>query len=357
MRIFIDIGHPAHVHYFRFFIDKMQSKGHAVFVTSRDKEITFELLHHYKIPYISRGKGGNGLWKKLIYIFKADRLLLKLAKSFKPDLFLSFASTYAAHAAKLYGVPHIAIDDTEHARLEHLMYVPFTDVILTPSCFNKDFGKKQIRFNSYIEFSYLHKQIFSPDLNIRAKLGLNEKEKFVLFRFISWNASHDIGHKGISNGLKKQMIELLVQKNYRVFISSEKDLDDYFSPFLLPTNISEIHSVIREASFFIGESGTMSTEACILGTPAVFVNSLDAGVFQEEVAYGLLYSYRNDDNLLHKVKELIETQGIKEEHQKRAERLHTEKINISDFLVWFVENYPHSKNVMINEPGYQALFK
>jgi hypothetical protein len=39
MKVLIDIGHPAHVHFFRNAIRELESKGHAVKVTARDKEV------------------------------------------------------------------------------------------------------------------------------------------------------------------------------------------------------------------------------------------------------------------------------------------------------------------------------
>jgi predicted glycosyltransferase len=44
MRILIDIGHPAHVHYFKNAINQLQQRGHAVFVVAREKEVSFRLL-------------------------------------------------------------------------------------------------------------------------------------------------------------------------------------------------------------------------------------------------------------------------------------------------------------------------
>jgi len=355
MKILIDIGHPAHVHYFRNTIKLLEKRGCEFIITARDKEITQELLDYYKIPYVNRGKGGKGLVSKLLYILKADLLIYKHAKKFKPDLFLSFASTYAAHASKLYGKPHITLDDTEHAKFEIFMYKPFTDVILTPSCFLKNLGSKQIKLNSFIEFSYLHKNYFTAQ-SIKEELGLNGGEKFVLFRFISWTASHDIGQSGIPNELKKELVGLFLKNGFKIFISSENKLDSFFEPYRLKINITKIHSVIKEANFLIGESGTMSTEACILGTPAIFVNSLDAGVFQEEEKYKLLYSYRTPENLINKISDLIQIPNLKEIHEKRAIQLHQDKLNVTDFLVWFIGNYPKSKQIMKENPEYQNNF-
>ena len=118
MKILVDIGHPAHVHYFRNFIKIMETTGHRFLIIARDKEVTFSLLKAYDIPYISRGKGGKGFWGKLLYLVKGDYIMYKEAKKFKPDLFLSFASVYAAQVSKILKKPHIAFNDTEHALLQ-----------------------------------------------------------------------------------------------------------------------------------------------------------------------------------------------------------------------------------------------
>ena len=123
MKILIDIGHPAHVHYFKHFIWIMRDKGHTIDITSRNKEVAFSLLEYYKFPYFNRGKGRNGLIGKFIYILEADFFLLKNALKLKPDVYLSAGSPYAAHIAWLTRKPHIAIDDTDHNAFQHMMYV------------------------------------------------------------------------------------------------------------------------------------------------------------------------------------------------------------------------------------------
>ena len=77
-------------------------------------------------------------------------------RKFRPDVFLGFGSIKNAHVSRLLSKPAIAFDDTEPSPVEHMLYVPFTDAILTPSCFRKDFGRKHIRYDGYIELAYLH---------------------------------------------------------------------------------------------------------------------------------------------------------------------------------------------------------
>lgn len=343
MKIIIDIGHPAHVHYFRNFISIMKKKGHEFLIVARDKEVTHDLLNLYNIPYVSRGKGSNGLAGKILYILKADYIIYKLARKFKPDMFLSFASTYAAHVSALCRKPHIALDDTEHAKLEIFLYTPFTDTILSPDCFIGSLGKKQLRIRSFAEFLYLHKNYFKASSRYPEGLNIQDHKPFVLLRFIAWTASHDVGQKGLPYEQKLSLISELIKRGYEIRISSEGNLPPEFLPYQLKVASHKIHDVISSASLFIGESGTMSTEACILGTPAFFINSLDAGVFQEEVKRGLLFHLKSGDCAVNQILEKIDDPGFRERHREAVEKLHAEKIDFTAFLVDFCENYPKSK--------------
>ncbi len=356
MKIHLDIGHPAHVHYFRNFIKIMTEKGHLFSITARDKEVTFNLLDKYNIPYTSRGKGKTGLIGKILYIFQGDWILIKSALKFKPDLFLSFGSTYAAHAAFFLRKPHITFDDTEHAVLEHLMCFPFTSTILTPKSYIKNLGKKQIRFSGFIELCSLHPKYFELDNSILETMKILPGDKFVLLRFISWQASHDFGIKGIDWDTKMALIEEL-SKEHKVFISSEAELPDQLKKYKLPVPPEKIHNVLKYATLYIGEGATMASECAVLGTPAIYVNELDAGTLREQADYGLLLNLRNSHNLIETVKELIKKKNLKEEWQDHLQKMLEEKIDVTAFMVWFVENYPSSFKTMLFNPDYQYNFK
>jgi len=358
MKIMIDIGHPAHVHYFRNFIKIMNEKGHEFFITARNKEVTHELLNYYRIPFKSRGKGRRGYLGKFLYIFEADYKLLKEAKKFNPDLFLSFGSAYAAQVSKIIGKPHIAFDDTEHAKYEHLMYVPFTDIILTPSCFWKKFGAKQIFFNGYMELCYLNKKYFQPDINIKKKLGLKFDGKYVVLRFVSWGASHDTGQSGLSDETKLNLVNFLKSYNYKIFISSEADLPENLEKYKLNIHPAEFHSILAYAQLYIGEGSTTSSECSILGTPNIYVNSLSVGNCKEqEEKYGLCFHLKNDNKVIDIVKELLIRKNLKDEWNNKREKMLSDKIDVTAFMVWFVENYPKSVKILKENPDYQFNFR
>lgn len=347
MKIFLDIGHPAHVHYFKHLIRSMQEKGYSFVITARDKEMTHYLLQQEGLDYINRGAGSNNLIGKFWYTLKADRQLFGIAKKEKPDLFLSFASPYCAHVAKLMGKSHITLDDTETARIGQTLYRPFTDVILTPECFLRDFGKKQIRFPSFIEMAYLHPDRFTPDPEIRKELGVAENEKYVIMRFVAWAANHDLGQTGVTLANRIKAVEEF-SKSAKVFISSEKKLPKELEQYRIRISPNRIHHAIAFASMMYGESGTMSSEAAMLGTPAVFINnqkdSLGTLKVQEE-KYGLVHGYScSEEDIIKSIRKgtyiLKHETAFTDLHKK----LIGETMDMTNYLEWFITNYPRSRS-------------
>jgi len=340
MKILIDIGHPAHVHYFRNFIKIMQKNKHDILVVARDKEVSQELLKKYNIPYVTRGKGANGLIGKLIYLIKTNLVLFSKALSFKPDIFLSFASPYAAQVSWLLRKPHVAFTDTEHAKLGNYAFMPFSSTIVTPNTFLDDLGKKHIKFNGFMEQCYLDKKYFTPS-DVSELLKLEKNEKYIILRFVSWGASHDIGHSGLSDKSKIEIVNKL-SKKYRVFISSESELPKEFLKYKLNISPEKMHDVLANAYLFIGEGATMASECAVLGTPAIYVNSLNAGTLIAQEKSESIFGFRDSDGVLEKAIELLETPDLKEKFKINQKKLLKDSIDVTNFMVWFIENYPES---------------
>ncbi|APF20137.1 protein of unknown function DUF354 [Caldithrix abyssi DSM 13497] len=356
MKILIDIGHPAHVHLFKHFAWQMQNKGHEIFFTCREKEFEIYLLRKYGFKFKSFGKKYVSTLGKLLGLIEFDIKEIISGIKFKPDIFLSHGSIYAAHAAFLLRKPHIALEDTgnwEQVRL----YLPFTEVILTSDVFPIDYGKnKQIRYMGHHELTYLHPNYFQKDESFFKMLNIAKNEKFVLLRLVAWNATHDIGQKGISKNSLREIIKLLERK-YRVFISTESNLNENFKKYKISFPPDRMHQALYYADLFIGEGTTMSMEAAILGTPSIYVNSLQYSNVKDMEKYGLIYNFKSTEGLLNKIKEIMSDENIKLEWQKRRERMLKDKIDVTAFLVWFVENYPESARIMREEPEYQYRFK
>jgi N-acetyl sugar amidotransferase len=337
----------------------MEAKGHTFFVSARNRSIIPYLLNKYEIKFWSRGKGFNNIAEKMVYMLLADIKLFRKSLQFKPDIFISFASPYAAQVAWLSGKPHIVLDDTEHTRFAPFFYKPFSKTFLNPSCYQKDLGRKQLRFDSFTELFYLHKNYYTPNPEVLKNLGLLNDEKYALLRFVSWKALHDIRRHGLDMGTKKQLINSLEERGYKVFISDESEkTESKFNKYLIKIPSEYIHDVLFYADLFVSEGGTMASEAAILGTPVVYVNSLPLmGYLQEEQKHGLLSHFSSSNGVIEKVEELLSFPNLKEICQTRKQNLITGKIDPTAFLVWFVENYPESLGIMKKDPDYQLRFK
>ncbi|MCC5918097.1 MAG: DUF354 domain-containing protein [Cryomorphaceae bacterium] len=346
MRFLIDIGHPAHVHLFKFFALDMMKKGHEFLFTCRQKEFEIELLEAHNLPYVSFGPKYSGLVGKVWGMFKFGYKEYKTAKKFKPDFFLSHGSIYAAHAAFFLGKPHIAMEDTfnfEQIRL----YLPFTKYVLTSDYMHPlSSHRKNISYPGYHELCYLHPNRFKAEPSIFSKLGLKENDKYVLIRFVSWNATHDAGHTGMSFENKLKAIELF-KKYGKVFISSEKKLPEELEKYRLPSRPEDIHHVIAHTQLLFGESSTMSEEAAMLGVPSVYMfNNSTLYTKHLEDDYGLMFNFSESDSdqnkAIEKAQELLENPSLKSEWEVRKMKMLSERCDVTNYLTWFFENYPKS---------------
>jgi len=345
MNILIDINHPAHVHMFRCFAHEMQSRGHKVLFTTRDKEFELKLLRAEGFDFVSFGKKKNGLLGKILFNLLCELKMVCTARRFKADLFLSHGSFVAAHAARLLGKPAIAFEDTFNMEQVKL-YVPFTDVILTSDYEHPIDSPKVLKYAGYNELLYLHPNRFTPDASVLKQLGVAEDEKYVVMRFVSWNATHDMGHRGVSLENKIRAVKEF-SKYARVFISSEKELPEELKPYKLPTAPEQIDNVMAYASLVFGESATMVSEGVMLGVPGVYLdNTGRLYTFDQERTYDMCYCYsespEDQDRAIEKGAELLQRANLREEWAAKREKLLNEKIDATAFLVWLVENYPQS---------------
>lgn len=354
MRIIIDIGHPAHVHLFRFFTSGMQEKGHEVLFTFRQKEHERYLLEKFNLRNVSLGRHYSSVGGKITGLLSSVIRLFLLSLKFRPDLFLSHGSLIAAFASFLYGKPHVALEDTGNSEQVRL-YLPFTKAILTSSSFQNDYGDKQIRYDSFHEMAYLRPPYFKSDPDFMIRLGMNPGEKLIIARFISWSATHDRGSRGLSD-LQKSLIVKELSGYGRVFISSEAGVPGSLREFLYPLEPDTIHQALANADLYFGEGATMASESCILGTPAIYMNPQLAGTISAQERYGLLFQYNDFRQSLEKAVEILSDDTSKSLFHEKREKLLSETIDLTRFLIWFIENWPSGFSIMKADPSFQRTF-
>lgn len=340
MRILIDVTHPSDVHLFRHFTSIMLSKGHEILFTARNKEVTYKLLDKFGIHYIPLGKHYKGLVKKILGLFVYDFRLWGVLRQYKPDLVLSHGSFYVSQVAWLLRIPAVTTEDT--GNLEQIrLYQYFVQAILTPNSFALDLGKRHIRFRGCKEIAYLHPKYFQPDRNIFSELGLQEGQRYILLRFVSWDATHDLKHPGISIEWKKKIITTL-EPYAKVFISSEANMSDpFFAKYMIPTQPDRIHDVMAHAQLLFGESATMASECAVLGTPAFFINNAKISyTIEQEQEFDLVYNYdESEDSILKalvKAVELLQDSNLKDKWLIKRDKYLASTFNLTDYLVDFI---------------------
>jgi predicted glycosyltransferase len=353
MNFLVDLSHPAHLHFFKNMIKKLERDGNQVQITAREKDVLIPLLDAYNFDYSIVGGHAKGTLGKSLNMLRRDLGILKIARSNNSDILIGSYNPYIAHVGKLIGKPSITFADTENVGFEKMLTFPFTDVICTPQCFRERIDeKKHVRFNGYKELAYLHPNYFKPDPAVLDEAGIGRKDRFTIIRFISWNALHDISLKGIGQNSEVDFVEKL--KEYGdVLITSEKKLSSKLEKYNIKIDPSKIHSLLSYAQLYIGEGGTMATEAAVLGTPSVHIEALRHGGASGEMSgnflelrdkYRLMYMFPDYHTALRKASQILEMKNPKAEWKKRRNKLLRDKIDVTEWMTKFVKNYPQSFN-------------
>ena len=296
MKILIDIGHPAHVHFFFNPIQLLVEQGHEVLITSRNKDIAIKLLdnlniRHESLSSLSKKGGTLSLFVELIY---RDIKLFNVVRKFKPDVMAGIGGIFIAHVGKLLNIPSLVFYDTENATLQNALTYPLASCVIVPDCYKAWLPKdRHIKYAGYHELAYLRKDRFFPDYDIAIKNGLSDKGDTFLLRMVSWQANHDVGENGWDLKLLKQVVNTLRSQG-KVIISSESVLTPELQEFAYKGDVSEIHHLMAYCRGFIGESATMASECAVLGVPAIYAAETGRGYTDEqEIKYGLVKNVKN----------------------------------------------------------------
>jgi len=269
-----------------------------------------------------------------------DIKMYRAVSAFKPDIFVGLGSIRAAHASWLMRKPCVIFDDDEYS---YPYYHWFVNVICVFSGF-KYAGEKIIKIPGYKELAYLHPNWYAPASN------LSFGEPTTLLRFVSWTAFHDVGQSGFNLNFKRKLIKHLGAYS-KVYVSSETAMPEDLEHNRISIKPEELHNFLSRIKLLVSDSQTMSTEAAVMGIPVVRCNSFvgedDMGNFIElENKYQLIYNYRNPEHALNKAIELIKKPDLNLQWKLKRKQLLKEKIDVTSFMIWFIENYPESFNKM-----------
>jgi predicted glycosyltransferase len=348
MKICIDLGHPAQVHTFKHFIRIMKEKGHEFIVTARDKDITHYLLDTYGIPHQIISKKSPYRPNLIGEWISRDISLTRIARREKPAFMIGSLNPAVAHAAWINRITSVIFSDSEPESVKYpiadLLTIPFASIVLTLTSVRHSYGEKEIRLNTYKELAYLCPRYFTPDPQVLTEAGITSREEYVILRFVGWGAYHDVGRKGMDREKQLQLVHAL-EEHANVFISSENPLGEEFDRYRIPIPPEKMHDFLAFAKILVGDSQTMTTEAGVLGVPAVrtnsFVGERDMGNFHElQHVYGLISNYSRFEDALQRSIELLCYPDLRKVWGEKRERMLRDKIDFTRWLVWFFESYP-----------------
>jgi len=339
MRYLIFTNTPAHVHLYRNLVGALEADGHDVLVLGRDYGCTRELLAYYDLPFELYGRQGTSFGSLVANAPRQFASIARRARSFDPDVVFG-RGAYAAFAGVVTNTPPVLVLDSEPSDLAHAVSSRFARTVLTPAAFDGVLGSHHYRFEGLTECAYLHPNVRSagPDSggDVHADLGLDPGESFAIVRFNAFDALHDVGASGETRAARRRLLEELAE-HATVFVSDEGGTLDFDAVPARPYDLhpGRIHDALAAADLLVADTGTMVTEAALLGTPAVrFVDASEPemGEFRELEDAGLVVQHTDFEAVLDSCVELLADESSGERWARRREAYLADKPDLTALL-------------------------
>lgn len=339
------------------------ANGHQIKLLIKTKDILETLIREEGFEYenILPEPRGHSTLSTMLSMFRRDYGLLKVVKKIKPDLLLGSDSS-VAHIGFLTGKKVITFGEDDYSVIKKLawMMIPFSSCFVSPdSCDAGIFRYKKVSYNGYMKLAYLHPSVFTldPEKIRQTQSGT----PFCLIRMAQLSAHHDKRISGLTVQLVEKVIQVLEAKGFCAFLDSEYELPEILEKYRLEIRKNDIHHLMAFATLIISDSQSMSMEAAMLGTPSIRFNDFAGriGVLEEiEHRYGMTCGIKSSrtELLFAKLEEWLNNPFLKEEFQEKRQKMLSEKINVLDFMIWFIDKFPESLNILKRNPDYQLNF-
>lgn len=366
MKFLFFFVHPSKFHVFRNTINTLKENGHKVDIVITSKDVLEDLVKSEGWEYTNIFPEGRKMKNVSPYISSAINLvrtifrLWKYTKGKKYDLFIT--DDLLVYVGKLKRIPSVVFTDDDLAIVKQFSVIlAFCDYCLAPVV--TDLGKyntRKIGFDSYKELAYIHPNQFTPDVKMINKYK-GDNDKYFIVRLVSLKSYHDVGKSGIDHSKAKRLIGLL-EKYGKVYISAERELESELEKYRIQIPPRDFKHVLSGAYLYVGDSQTMSSEAAVMGVPSFRINDFVGKISvmeEKDIKYELSKSFRTDqfDELLVSIEGCLKNDGFKEKMEERRNRMLSEKIDLTKFMIWFFEGFPKSAELMMKDPGYQYKFR
>lgn len=363
------INHPSQFHVFKNLAKRLMNDGHKCIFFIQKREIIEELVKKEGFEYRfsispfwrNRLNGQSGLvLRGIIHLLQSSFRVFVFSLFNQIDMYLG-TDIVITHVANIFRKPSLVFTDDDFYFTKQYAYLayPFASYIFAADVV--DIGKwknKKIAYKGNQKLGYLHPNVFKPNIKVLDKYGL-EENGYTLIRFVSFNAMHDALH-GASSGMDfkilNRLFPIIIQYG-KVIINTEFGNTTGYNEYKKDIDPEDMHSLLHYARLFITDSQSMYVEAGLLGTPAIRSNSWVDHKFpvnvikdlEQNYGLGVSVSPRDDNLMVKKTTELIQNRVKAIWLNKRAKAF-DEYTDFSNFLYWFVSEYPQSAKEYNNNP-------
>jgi predicted glycosyltransferase len=283
MLIWLDFLTPKQLLFLSEIGEKLASDGYDVMYTTRRYREVDELVKLRDIEVTVAGAyGGATLEGKLAASAQRIEELSHIIGPRRPDVSLAFASPEAARTAFGLAIPHYTVNDSPHSRAVAKLTIPLADRLFSPAIIPKRIWLKlgatigQItQYNALDPVAWLTG--FVPNRMVLEELGLSDSKPIIVFRAEESFASYlmdKASQQSVTIPIVKDLLDgheigaqVVVLARYPEQVPAvRKALPE---EVVVPSKAVDGPSLLSFASLFVGAGGTMTTEAALLGVPAL----------------------------------------------------------------------------------------
>ncbi len=319
MRILFYIAHPAKFHLFKYSINEIR-KNYLVHIIINSKDVLEDLIKSEGWEYTNLFPKGRNISNKPSVIYSALKFLITLYRlekylfmHKKYDVFVTDDSLVVNGWCRRIPSYIFNDNDIETIKINKILFY-FAYRIISPNSTNLGtFTKKKISFVGNKAIAHLHPHYFKPKMKTLTKYNLSEN-KYCVIRVAKLNATHDIdGNTGITDTDLESIISIIDNK-FRMVIVSERKIPVHLQKFIYTGNPIDISDILNFAIFVISDSGTMATEAAMLGVPNILINKLakNIGVHKELKNAGLQHYFDQFNDSLSIIDDFVNDVKIKQ---------------------------------------------
>ncbi|MFQ5712310.1 MAG: DUF354 domain-containing protein [Candidatus Geothermarchaeales archaeon] len=340
MRILADILTPKQCLFLGILTKELEEKGHKVLRTTRRYREVNELLRLRGIDATTVGEHGGGtLHGKLVASAERIREMSDIASEWDPDIVISFASPEAARVAFGLNKFHVCINDTPHAEAVMRLTIPLSHMLFAPRIIPKEvwvpFGidrERIFQYNAIDSVAWIRRM--QPDINVVHQLGIDLDRPMIVVRPEEAQASYLLG-KSMEEapavlsvirellGRKRGVQFIVIPRYVKQASTLRSSLDRFGERVRVLEEVVDATSLLSFSSLFIGAGGTMTSDATLLGIPAISCFPREPTLVEKFlIDQGLVHRANTDEDAVKKAMEILaDLEAYRRRHRAKAKAL------------------------------------